>query len=682
MAIHWQVKFKSLRADRLYTVNIYDDSYGGSPIQLIGAEDPFSTQEEYDDDMFMPVRLQSGYIRIIDTGKDATGTTNVNWRDIIPTTDTDRPVTLTDPSNNVKWIGFMQAQNFGADLYQTPVEREFPVQCPLTVISRIEMDVNPSTMNTEIRNFAYLLWYTLNRIPATARPNQIIVQGGSDALEWLKVRIDWINFFEENEEHTLDSKFDFGTILEDMCKYWGFTARTYEQKLYLTCADDSGETNALVMSYADLTTLATGTNAGSVEPMFTTVSIGNIFASINNNDYQNRGPNTCKVTIDDNNYNGNILDPFDSVLVTNMNRPSWNDGYIENNGDHYWHYSQDVLTCSQIDLTGECLNGYAAFNLLSKYLGMDAGGGYSDVGSVIHIRKTYTGAVFVSLTTKFEHCFSQGFIRIFADTYREGEKYELGEFYAGNPAMTARIGIGKSRSSAMWWNGLSWQSGICECLLTIGNKKPELFTRYVNSPMEYTQSSIIETNSGMTGLLFIDLLGTNDTRVDEINGERCFDLKDFRVEYSKNDNTSKRQFPNSGWYDVKGILDVPKLFYKAHSDSMVKEEYIVDSIYGSNKAVPPAYGLLMNANGTYMESVSFGGVQQRPEEHLCNRVVNYWATSKRKIECELLTHTSSGTVANSVNPRNKVTIDGTTMFPISISRKWRDDVVTLVAMQV
>lgn len=33
MAIHWQVKFRSLRAETLYTVNICDDSYTGSPAQ-------------------------------------------------------------------------------------------------------------------------------------------------------------------------------------------------------------------------------------------------------------------------------------------------------------------------------------------------------------------------------------------------------------------------------------------------------------------------------------------------------------------------------------------------------------------------------------------------------------------------------------------------------------------------
>jgi hypothetical protein len=40
-------------------------------VGLIGSVDAFVTQEEDSDDIFTPVRLQSGYIRIADNGKDA-----------------------------------------------------------------------------------------------------------------------------------------------------------------------------------------------------------------------------------------------------------------------------------------------------------------------------------------------------------------------------------------------------------------------------------------------------------------------------------------------------------------------------------------------------------------------------------------------------------------------------------
>ena len=75
MAIHWQIHFKSLRAGTDYTVHIYDANYSDTPIQLKGGAEPFVTQEDDDEDMFTPVRTQSGYIPIVDDGSTATPST-------------------------------------------------------------------------------------------------------------------------------------------------------------------------------------------------------------------------------------------------------------------------------------------------------------------------------------------------------------------------------------------------------------------------------------------------------------------------------------------------------------------------------------------------------------------------------------------------------------------------------
>ena len=697
MAIHWKVQFRSLRANRLYTVNIYDDNYTGNPVSLIGAANPFETQEDDDDDMFKPVRTQSGYLKIVDTG-------DINWRDIIPTTDTDRPVTLTHEENNatvVDWIGFMQAQNFGARLYEVPIERDFPLQCPLSVLSRNDI----STTNKDIQNFAWLLWSALNTIPSIARPTQIIVQGGADAIEWLLKRVDWFDFIDADKNHQPKAKYDYGSAIEDMCRFWGLTARIHGQTLYMTCADDAGESNALVMAYADLANLASGNytppsgivvgdNDITIETMFTTVTIGDIFASIDNNDYQNRGPNKAVVKVDSNGADDDVIAPFDAELVKEMNRADWYEGTIINEDDDYWHYSKDVISVDRVDLDGYSVaqipslqdqeRYYATFNLLSKYNGVDAGGGYSDVGNVIRFKRTYNGNVFMTLETKYEHCFANGFFRIFADTYRKGEKYENGNFFAGNPSMIMALGIGNSRSTAKWWNGQAWQSSATTFQASIGNKKPELFTRVESGYTLVYESSIIETTSTMCGRMFIDLLGTNDIRVeDDADGRKTFDLKDFHIEFSKNDNVTKQQYPNSGWYDVKDNLDEPELEYEAKSTSMVKEDYNVDSPYGGNDGIPPGYGILMNGDGSRMSTVPYNGDTERPEQHLVNRVVNYWATSKRRIECELLTHNgSAATVAAGISPRNKLSIDGSTMHPIGISRAWADDVATVVMMEI
>ena len=83
MAVRWKIPFKTLRSNELLTVNIYDSTFSGEAMVLMGAAEPFETQEEGGDDLFTPVRLQSGYLRIVDDGFAADGVTAFNWRDFI-----------------------------------------------------------------------------------------------------------------------------------------------------------------------------------------------------------------------------------------------------------------------------------------------------------------------------------------------------------------------------------------------------------------------------------------------------------------------------------------------------------------------------------------------------------------------------------------------------------------------
>ena len=60
LQVHWTISFRSFKTNTLYTISILDDSYAGSPIPLIGGADPISTKEVDDEDVFTPIRTQSG----------------------------------------------------------------------------------------------------------------------------------------------------------------------------------------------------------------------------------------------------------------------------------------------------------------------------------------------------------------------------------------------------------------------------------------------------------------------------------------------------------------------------------------------------------------------------------------------------------------------------------------------
>ena len=260
MAKNYTLTFKSLRAGTVYTLNIGGGT--GTAVPLKPGAQPFTTEEDENDDQFTPVRTQSGYLRIIDDGKDANDNA-FDWKDLIPATDTSRPVTLTHVSGGatvIDWVGFMQAQDFGSILYGNPQEREFPVQCVLSVICGTDINYDQK----EIQNFAYLLKQIVDAIPAAQRPTQIMVQGNTDAQQWLLKRIDWQNFVEEDGNDTLSARFDMMECLEDMCTFWGWTARTCGQIMYLTRSDDASAPSWLTLTYEQLSTMAGGTAAGAL----------------------------------------------------------------------------------------------------------------------------------------------------------------------------------------------------------------------------------------------------------------------------------------------------------------------------------------------------------------------------------------------------------------------------------
>ena len=680
MAIHWQIPFKSLRVGTNYTVNIYDSSYSGSPIKLKPGANPFTTQESDDDDMFIPIRTHTGYLRIVDDGKAYNADNEEiswNWKDLLPATDTDRPVTLTDGSGTIVWQGFMQSQNFGGVLYGNPQEREFPIQCPLAILEGTDINYQ----HTEIENFAYLLQRVVNTIDtvsgSTIHINNIYVQGDADAQAWLLKRIDWQAFAETDSDGNPSARFNLYQCLEDMCRFWGWTARTYHNDLYLTCADDSGDQTWLTLTRSNLDSMAAGSTAGITGVAFSELDfdlLTDIFASTEQNDYRQRGANKAMVNVNISTAENDIMDPMDQELRKTMGTPTWNDGYTVGNA----HYSQDVLSMSRLDLIANAVSGCAAFNILYHQNG-EPNYGWTEMGDVISIKKTYDGSVFMSLETKYEHCYHDGFFRIFADTFRDGEKYEDGRFYAGNPAMIMRFGIGKSRASAQWWDGRAWQGSMTTFLATIGNKKPELFTRYETGSgfnLSYEESSIF-TAANLSGRIYIDLLGSNDSRIENISGQKRFDLKGFRVEFRKNDTVSKTQFPNSGWYDVQEVIRPTKYVYKSSNNNNVREDFNADCIYGGDDRMNFSPGILINPDGSYMTTVPFGITTARPEQHLADRVTSFWATAKRKLTVDL-----RADKITEPSPMNRVTIDSTTGHPIAISHEWWDDVTKLTILEL
>lgn len=678
---NFTITFMPLRAESGAQPYVLSIGSGSGNVPLKCGASPFTTQEDDDEDMFAPVRTQSGYFRIVDDGKDANGNA-FNWKSLIPATDTSMPVTLTRGGTTL-WQGFMQAQDFGSVLYGNPQEREFPVQCVLSVLGGTDINYQ----QTAIQNFAYLLKQIVDAIPQAQRPTEFYIQGGANAQTWLLKRIDWQNFVSEDADG-LTARYTMYQCLEDMCRFWGWTARTKGTTMYLTCADDSNQTTWLKLTYqqlGDLASYTSGTIPGTTSYTFQTADLsGDVFASVNNDEYVQRGFNTAVVNTDINGADDYIIDPFDELLEKDMKEPAYNQGY--NVGAV--HYTKDVLTVNRWRLEGTCVENYASFNYASN---VD-----NDYGNVLRIKKTYdNGSVFASFATKYEHTFHDGFFMIYGTVYRplsdKYEKYDTteGRWLAGNADCWIRFGVGKTRSTAKWWNGKQWLDSETACRLTLGNSSNQMYTRWWTGNISDTavESNIINV-SNLSGLLFVEILGSNSSVVGNISGEKMFDIQDFRIEFIKNaDATKLGPYPNSGYYEVTKLNRPTGYTYQSKNQNSVRNEYNVDAVYGSDDSAPQGYGLLLNPDNSYLTKMAFAGsaTEKHPEQHLAERVTNYWQSSRRRLSVDLRSNApvddSTGVVAD-ISPMYKVSIDGMTGYPIAISHEWRDDVTMLTILQL
>jgi hypothetical protein len=682
MAIHWQVKFRSLRANTLYTANIYDNSYSGYPVQLQGAEKTFETQEDDSDDFFAPVRRQSGYLRIVDTGKDNDGNT-FNWRNIIADTDTSRPVTLTDDKGVVRWQGFMQPQNFGVDLYMSPQAIEFPLQCPISITDGININYNL----TPIRNFAYLLKSIVDSIPTVA-PTFFVFQGGDRAMNILLKRIDWQNFVLDGDDEG-DEGMTMYDCLEGMCSFWGWTLREHERTWYFTCADDSAAmSSGLILTKTELDAVASETMTWKAsKSIYVSRTVGDIFASTNNIDKQVRGPRKVVITSKANIADDFIIDPFDSLLEETMNEAGWRYGVPY--GEQTIAQTNNVYDATRRNFVFQCYFPNAAFRQVRKYEGAE--NGYGSSINVLAINRTGSPTIsrFASFETRYMHGFSDGFFVLNGKTYLGAEEFVETDHGVPVREMFMALGIGKDRDSAKWWNGRAWQDSYTRFTVAVGEEnKPGYFTRYWVNGQNWIDSYIIAVGSALQGYLFGDFFGSyagayGDRSIPETGSEKSFNLKDFAVRFYKNSVTVCNAF-ESGWCIITEKKDKSEGRYIATNSNRTRDEYTSDNIFASDNMMKPGYGIVMNTDGSPLTIFDYANGAARPEQHKADRIAAYWSSSKRSIECELLSNGSIGVdvTASSISPLSMVVIDGTTLYPYSIGHDYWNDVVKLVSIEM
>ena len=690
MAIHWQVKFKTLRGGKTLTASVYDNLYYGEPIQLKGGAEPFVTNENNDDDPFKAIRTQTGSLKIVDDGYALDGVTPFNWRDLQPRSDHDRPVILTDDEDTILWQGFLQAQNFSGTLYEKTQEREFPLQCALSILS----SQYPNTTDQGIVNFAFLLNYISSMVSAASVSvinfTEFIIQGGRDAQAWLSKKFHWANLLSENNENDIAPQYDLFTCLEDMCNFWGWEARTEGTRLYLMCTEDPTEQTALILTPSDLSTMAAGSFAGTIdaEPFVRRELTGNIFASNDNDDMWMNGPSEVSVKADCNEQSTAFQ--FAPKVVEDA---------MEAAGSYTWHHREGDDTkvgmfstpmISSFDsgvMSGSSSTTRAGFRRMQIFSTPEADNPtLIDAFDFVNIQEQ--DSVKISIQTKRMMSFSKGTLKFSASVFKNAEVWDS---EGNDDYLRVRIGIGETKESARWFSMSvdrsgnithGWSSTVQGSVLTIGNGDIKglglLFA--VQTPLlvfDYYTFKGIPTDDYMHGYIFVDFCGIVWDFIHQ--DTRDFTVGNFKIEYSR----EKTVIPANIYADPRPREikkdRVSQMDYKSINENSIKNEQSIDLVYASDNNMKFGFGLVMNPNYEYMATAYYGEALQHPEQHLADRIVNFWAAAKRLVTADLQTQMVEQSAP--ITPLSHLVLGQTHFRTLAISHQWRDDVTTLKMIQ-
>lgn len=682
---HYIIPFMSLRQGTSYTVNVYKDGAPSGGVKTVdGAADPFTTEEDDDEDIFTPMRTQSGTLRIISTD-------DLDWRSMMPQNTFDTPVTLTAGST-VVWQGFVNPESFGNTLYGGPAqETEIEVQCPLAALDSEMVD----TGMTQVTNFAYLIKTVIDTIGiktgGTNATNGIVgfdtvvVGGGEYARNWLMKRFDWQNFYTTDSDGATKAKYSLKSILEDMCRFWGWTARTMGRTLYLTNADVvNDEERLLTLSYAQLSTLASGTSAGTVSARQATTSLdGDIYVSTDNEDRQIQGAPRAIVSTDCN--------PQKSVMEF---APKVVEDILEKDSPWKWEQGNEDLTgyfttptkqsFSSDIMTGTSAGGYNGFCRRQIFSSTEAES--AEKSDMILMDDTYDGSTpLAQLTLLRSHNYSNGSLSINGRLY-QGYK----EMQADNPGtwfLWIRLGIGASRSTAKWYkltcdhNGhifSSWESSPQLLALKVNGSTIAGFAAWGITPtwntlIEWGMFKSIPVDGGLKGQLFIDFMGMRS--IDR--GTTVGDLAAFEVEFSRDVTyiQSDTEARRSRTMEDERISEKE---YTSTNNGQGEGEWSTDCIFASDNNMQYGLGLVMNeADDSFMQTAQYPSAYEHPEQHLADRVTRYWSQPRRCLNVEVTSYS-----ARDINPLRPVYIDETMMHPTAISHSWQDDTTQLTLLQI
>ena len=693
----YQINFKSLKNT---TYHLLIGS--GAVSALDGAADTFTTSEDDDTDFFKPVRTQSGSFRYVGSGS---GDRN-RWLAMIPQNALSIPVKLTHTgSNDIDWQGYIQPQVYHNDYPAngSTTEHEFSVQCPLSVLDTIDIDVSGIGTTPVVTIGQLLQNYIFGRLTGTTITGYYLQ--GTALATWsrLSLKVMMQNFVEVDSTGALRAKYNCMQVLEDVCKVFGYTCRMHGSYIYFTMpVTKTGQSEVGFTYYPSLTSVDGRTYAARGSFNLTDA----MFCNMNNHEEVLPGIGTATVRSNINKLDNLIEIPYDELY------DQYNTGQsdtIVRSVDYYEHevynlvripnanggsmtYENDTvsLICNMESVPGTGHDGGNGKRYCRFFVYDD-----DDVGSIggsvpesklnyswrkcIDIFKSYNYSgsasnIMFKITSKQAFVISDGIL------YIDFKCHEVSAWLVGGaqlqdgtklPCSTCKIKIGNK-----YWNGSAWTTTDSTFHLPFTSEGAKTNRTSVNDP-QYNGFGIpiTDTMRGILEFTVVDAIPfqTIDSfQVVSING--FMPLMDFEIGFVRGTIEDTKHQGNE--YVIKG------------ENNKFREEYNVDLIFACDVAYGPSgytrhmpAGLGYILDGTTEKPVatiqSVNGTQVIAEQELAQLIAQYGQTTHRLVEMDVYTN-----LVGSVVPTAMSTGLETGMFPLAISHDWREDITTLTLIEV
>ena len=237
----YRIPFQSQNSSQ-YMIYIWENNYSGSVTTLTGAADPLVTQEDASDDIFTPIRQQTGTLRIVDETGDGS-----LLEALIPQNNTEKLITLVSGTWNsssfadgtVHWTGFLCAEAFTQPWDQNKKIIEFPVKSMLAALEDVQIPKEKASLEVNIAKLIRFAFEAIHITPSNVYTISDLTIELPDTEQFLKYCIRWSMFFsEENVLNEADSVtqlvgISYRDALAIVGKLYGLTFREIADNLVI-----------------------------------------------------------------------------------------------------------------------------------------------------------------------------------------------------------------------------------------------------------------------------------------------------------------------------------------------------------------------------------------------------------------------------------------------------------------